>query len=394
MSKPELISNASQISPAWLNQAFRAGGAEYPEVTRVTTSEAGVDQGVVSDLARCHLTFAEDLDASPETVIVKLASSDPAARKLVRRLELQAREYTFYRRLGEELRQYIPRVFYADYDAETEGLVIVQEDLADKMQVDQVTGATAEQALSALRSLTAMHVQFLGRTRDACFNSRVWRKLSSRRYRELQAAYLWFLPSVRLEFRDQFSHGLYETARELGCALPWFWRQSYTSTPLTFTHGDFRLDNLFFDCQDPDSLKMIDWQICSIGSGMRDVAYFLATNLEPEVRRSIERDAVAEYGAAMAEAGVSLEQDSWWLSYRLHALGNFLYCVMAAGGFQKARGQARTLLSKGLSRAGTTIEDLDAGALLPTVGSSPVSRLFWLGFHGVARGAAGLGKRS
>ena len=60
--------------------------------------------------------------------------------------------------------------------------------------------------------------------------------------------------------------------------------------PKTFTHGDFRLDNLFFASQGADDVAAVDWQNSGIHSGLRDVTYFLSTSVTPETRRTIERD--------------------------------------------------------------------------------------------------------
>jgi hypothetical protein len=45
----------------------------------------------------------------------------------------------------------------------------------------------------------------------------------------------------------------------------------------------------------------VDWQTLSLALPARDLAYFLATSLDPEVRRVHERDLVASYHAALGE---------------------------------------------------------------------------------------------
>ena len=51
-------------------------------------------------------------------------------------------------------------------------------------------------------------------------------------------------------------------------------------------HGDYRLDNLLFD---PGSSRVIvvDWQTMGVGLPARDLSYFTATSLPPELRADV-----------------------------------------------------------------------------------------------------------
>ena len=385
MLKPELTGDAADITTDWLNRAFASGGTGFPAVTQVSAVPVGTGHGIVGEILRCSLTYADEAAHAPATVIVKLPGRDRRSRTMSRRLELHEREYHFYMRLGNDVSVRTPRLYYADYDVETDDLVVVQEDLSGMVQTDQVTGATAEQARAAVRSIAKLHAQFLGRIRDDRFAVKVWGKRPRRKYLQLQALYLWLLPSVRRHFGECFSPRLNRLALEFGCSLQQYWRRAASSAPLTFTHGDFRLDNLFFDPGNPSEMTVIDWQVCSISSGMRDIAYFLATNVEPEVRRAIEREVVEEYGNAMARAGADLAFEDWWYAYRMHILGNLMYIVMVCGGLEAASGPARNLVWTALGRSLTAIEELNADELLDDLASGLATRLLWPGFHGAAR---------
>lgn len=390
MSKPRLVGSRADITADWMSRAFAAGGVGFPTVTRLSAVPVGEGRGLVGDILRCRLAYADEAPNAPAAVIVKLPGRDRRSRTMSRRLGLNEREYEFYTRLGNHVPVRTPRLYYADYDSATDDFVIVQEDLAGMVQVDQVNGATAEQAHTALRSLATLHAQFLGRTRDDRFAAGVWLKRSRRQLILLQALYLWYLPSVCRHFGEYISPRLSRLALEFGCSLQPYWQQAESITPRTFTHGDFRLDNLFFDPQNPSELAIIDWQVCRIGSGMRDVVYFLTTNVEPEIRRSIEREAVGEYGDAMARAGTALGFDVWWHSYRMHILGNLFTFVLVCGGLEAAPGPARELVKAGLRRTLAAIEDLNVGDLLHSVGPGWSTKLLWSGFHGAARGLTAL----
>ena len=60
-------------------------------------------------------------------------------------------------------------------------------------------------------------------------------------------------------------------------------------------HGDYRLENFLFGPEGSDELCVLDWQIVSVGSGARDLAYFVSQNLLPEMRRKHEKDLLALY---------------------------------------------------------------------------------------------------
>ena len=62
----------------------------------------------------------------------------------------------------------------------------------------------------------------------------------------------------------------------------------FEPAPRTIIHGDFRLDNMFFDHPDGSPLAVIDWQISNRGRGIFDVAYFLCSSLEGDVRKEHE----------------------------------------------------------------------------------------------------------
>lgn len=388
MSKPQLISSRADITPDWLNRAFTAGGAGFPAVTQVSVVPVGVGHGLVGAILRCRLAYADADPDAPTSVIVKLPGHDRRSRTMSRRLGLHEREYAFYSRLRDDVPVRTPYLYYIDYDAETDDFVVVQEDLAGMVQVDQIAGATAEQARAALHCVMTLHAHFLGRTRDERFATRVWTKMSRWQFFLFQALYLWYLPSVRRCFGECLSPQLNRLALEFGCSLKSYWRRAVSLVPLTFTHGDFRLDNLFFDPQDPSRLAVIDWQVCSIGAGMRDVACFLATNVEPDVRRTIERDVIEEYGEAMARAGTDVAFDVWWHAYRMYILGHLYYTVMVCGGLEAGTVPARELVRAALRRTLTAIEELDVGELLHSLGTDRPTRMLWSGFHGVARGLA------
>ena len=98
--------------------------------------------------------------------------------------------------------------------------------------------------------------------------------------------------------------------------------------PLTLTHADVHLDNIFFDDKWKDSsggggYKLIDFGNMQFLQGMFDIASFIGTNLEPDVRRRHEKTLIEAYHAKLLQ-GLSKEQaaayplERCWYDYRLN----------------------------------------------------------------------------
>jgi len=85
-------------------------------------------------------------------------------------------------------------------------------------------------------------------------------------------------------------------------------------------HGDYRLDNMLFD-PDRTRITVVDWQTMGVGLAARDLAYFTATSLAPEVRAEIEQELIGRYHEALLGYGVTdYDADTCWRDYRLGVL--------------------------------------------------------------------------
>jgi aminoglycoside phosphotransferase (APT) family kinase protein len=90
--------------------------------------------------------------------------------------------------------------------------------------------------------------------------------------------------------------------------------------PFAVVHGDYRLDNLMFGT-DPDDVVAVDWQTLAVGPPARDVAYFLATSLVVDQRRTTEEHLVSRYHAGLVARGVDdYPADRCYDDYRLGVL--------------------------------------------------------------------------
>lgn len=75
----------------------------------------------------------------------------------------------------------------------------------------------------------------------------------------------------------------------------------WAAGPRTLVHHDCHPGNLFWTADGPG---LLDWQLVRIGDGAGDLAYLLATGLEPELRRAYADALIDRYRAGLAARGV------------------------------------------------------------------------------------------
>lgn len=111
-------------------------------------------------------------------------------------------------------------------------------------------------------------------------------------------------------------------------------------TPWTLVHGDFWPGNvLWMINQDPNvassssKIKIIDWEMCGIGSGPQDLGQYILSNMEPDVRREHERDLVRAYYDELLRNVRENDRESitWdyvWDEYRIGGLERWLWFLV------------------------------------------------------------------
>ncbi len=297
--------------------------------------------------ARLHLDGGKEL-----AVFVKQPSRSLAARAFVAIPRLSRAEVRFYTELRDQVPIATPRCYGAGHFRR--GFIVILEDLVD-------TGATlrksadtlsADEAASLLASLADLHRQWWGRT-----ESHPWLALNPRR--ELMLGALLSPSLCRLGFwrvgsavPETLHQPIARYARTRRAA-----QEVMSAGPTTLIHNDCHPGNQFVTADGRPGL--IDWQLCRAGPWARDVAYLLATSLDPETRRSAEKDLLADYLGQLGP--VAPDFDEAWLAYRrnvVYAVEAML--VTAAVGVMMPKSTSLVLVS----RAATAAADLDSfGAL-------------------------------
>ena len=297
--------------------------------------------------ARLRLDDGQEL-----AVFIKRPSRSLVARAFVAVPRLSRAEVGFY----TELRDQVPIATPQCHGAGRfwRGFMVVLEDLTDSGATLRRSTDTlsADEAASLLASLAAMHRQWWGRT-----ESHPWLDLNPRRELKLGALLspslcrfgLWRVGSaVPKPLHKPISH--YARNRRAAQA-------TMSAGPATLIHNDCHPGNQFVTADGRPGL--IDWQLCRAGPWARDVAYLLATSLDPETRRSAERDLLADYLNQLGP--VAPTGDEAWLAYRR----NIVYAVeamlvTAAVGVMMPKSTSLVLVN----RASAAAADLDSFSAL------------------------------
>jgi Ecdysteroid kinase-like family len=353
--KPLVIETVEQVDADWLTTVL--GQAGIAGTVRSVTAER-VGTGQMGSCFRLHVGYADG--EGPTRLIVKLPAAEPdsrAAGMLGYRCET-----SFYRELADRISTRIPRCFFTAFDESTNGFTLVLEDLAPAEPGDQIAGCTVDQALAAAVNVAGLHA--------ATWNDPSIRELA------------WLIPDLTAmpEFTAEFLGNAtdqflerYPVEPSTASVLRRFTERFVTwatgrPEPYSLVHSDYRLDNLLFAAAAADDpVIAVDWQVVTVGSPLRDVAFLLATGLSPDDRRAGERGIVDAYHRRLVQLGVTdYDTERCWNDYR-YALfqGPFITVLGAFVGQRTERGDR--MFTVMADRSATAIEDLDALSLLGDV---------------------------
>ena len=366
MGKPPIPDGPTSITASWLNQALSAGVAsDLPALKEVDVEVVGAGVGLMGEVLRCRLTYEDDAPSAPDSVIVKLPSSHPKNLKMSKLLQLYKREYSFYIRLAPHVPIHVAALYYGDFEEKTHRFVLVLEDMRGMETGNRIEGATERQAKVAIRAIARLHGSYWNKV-DRPPVADLHYSLHPK-YRPLvQLAYLrWLVPALK-NFGDHFSEDMRRLAEAYGPRIADH-MADVAAQPLTFGHGDFLLDNMFFGPDGSDDFAVIDWQVSGISSGLYDVASFMSDSVSTETRRKIERETLREYHDVLCSAGVKeFSFEACWRLYRQNMLGRLLAPIFVCGGLDLSNERGRALAENGLRKTLAAVEDLEAGEFLPT----------------------------
>ena len=364
MNSLSIPEDGDELTVDWLQQALIARSG-FPAIRAIAIEDIGAGSGAIASVLRCALTYRDDVLEAPRSVVIKLSSTDKKSLRVAKLLSMYKREYFSFRELAPHIPMGLPKLLYGDFDNASHRFVMVLEDLGYMERMDQLAGADAERAMRAIRGVAELHGRFWNRL-DRPPASDFLASVGGPKPWLSQLIYLLCLPPCLERFGGLFPDRMRRLAESFGPRVVDHMRE-LASGPQTLTHGDFRLENMFFGGAGADDFTVIDWQTSGlIGNGVYDVAYFMVSSVPTEVRRRIEREAVEEYHGILCSMGArELTLEDCWHRYRQNILGMLVPAVCAGGALEMSNERIRTLGEAMLRRTLAAIEDLDATELLP-----------------------------
>jgi hypothetical protein len=391
----ELPLTLADVSSDWLTAALREGGViDQSSVTAFDWQVLGEGVGFIGQLARIRLEYDRPEDGAPPSVVAKFPSPIPQNRGFGVVARLYETEIRFYRDLAGHVPVRLPRLYFGAFDPEAFSSRVVAavlarlpgrvtmsllgfltnaaakgsrryalliEDLGSAHVGDQVAGCGVAQARGALRALARLHgsmwnnpVLDAGWVQPVDADAALVHGLFKRTWPLFTERYRRHLPNIE-------EVGVWLEHNGQGIL------HRFAQRPRTLLHGDYRLDNLFFDrpdADDPDGVTVIDFQGIRAGNPMIDVAYFLRPNVAPADADAAEEDLVRAYHAELVASGV---HDYPWETCRQdYTLGQAWLAMQGAfllGALDLSHERGVELIDRAVRRASPALARIDLATL-------------------------------
>jgi len=350
---------ATEITADWLNEHT---GAEIGTVTSVRCEHIGEGVGILGEVARLHLDYAPG-ESGPATVVAKCQSLFAENIMLSQMMGFYAREVNFYNELADQLSMRVPACHVAEIAPEGAPFVIVMEEVTGATLIDQLDGATKEEAAAIIRTIAVLHARFWHN--DALtaldwlppMNNDMYKGaggLIEANWDDFVANWSDKVPGQVIAWCDQL-RGQY--GEMVDYAATW--------TPQTFAHTDVRADNFLFGGSAGDGVvTVLDFQLSTRHVGAWDIANFLGASITTENRRAWQDDLLREYHDALTELGVTdYDFDDLVFHYRMCAMHQAL-AQIAVSNLDPGNERGRALLDAMITRSFANAHDNNGGELL------------------------------
>ncbi|MEI6544864.1 MAG: phosphotransferase [Methylococcales bacterium] len=296
----------------------------------------------------------------PEKWFVKLPSLAWQAKLITALPRLLHTEVRFYNEVARPETLRLPH-FLAGQSEFGKGAVLVLSDLSDIGFVpgNPSDALTFTQAATVVKQLASFHAHFWNKPHFA--QRYQWLAGPVRRLEDFLGT-LFAVPLLK--------RGLHKAAEhvpiELHVQAMNYARQRkkvmrfLQDAPQTLVHHDCHPGNLFWDESKPG---LLDWQLVRFGEGIGDIAYFLATSLNPETRRLHEVELIKLYTQCLKDYDIEyVDFDNLFERYRAHLIYPFeaMLVTLSIGGMMDIDCNLELI-----RRTTAAVADLDAFATVP-----------------------------
>jgi hypothetical protein len=296
-------SDLDELTPSVLTAALaeRRPGVVVDGVEVVAAKRCGDGVASTADRVELDVTYRPGVDGGlPRRLILKTMLASPHAPDA-----MYENEVRFYRELRHELDIETPAIFASSFDAATGRFGLLLEDLRarDARFPSALDPVSVDEVRSILGHLATLHARFWESPRFADDLAWVGTPTSGGMFEVFDRIGLELIEDQveRNPFKQDLIAPLGRTVAEMWDLL-WTVQARHGEAPTTLLHGDPHLGNTYLLPGGRGGL--LDWQLMMRGSWAHDVTYLLVTALDPEVRRTHQRDLLDDYLTRLAAAGV------------------------------------------------------------------------------------------
>jgi hypothetical protein len=349
-----------ELTPGWLGDALGV------PVESFESESLGEGAGLLGVIHRVRPRYAAG-HQGPASLVAKFATPTAENRAVAETFDMYGREVRFYARLAGQTPARAPRSWCAELDETNSDFVLLLEDLSGCRVGDQLAGASLADAQRAIREMVRLHGTWWGKTEAP---ELAWIPVHDNpvQVAGMSGGFQAGWPVFEDRLAELIPAGESERYARIGPATGALIRRM-CSGALTVAHGDFRLDNLFFDVDgDPESVAMFDWQGITRSCGPQDLGYFLSQSLRSDVRREHGEALVRSYWEQLCEAGVEgYSFDRCMADYRVSVLYLFSFAVVIAGTLDASNERGVAMVRALAGRSAETVQESGALALLDEI---------------------------
>jgi hypothetical protein len=328
----------TDVTADWLGAVLGAD-VRSVDVVPIGTGQTGATY-------RLTASYADGTADLPASFAVKLSSQDDTVRE---RVALGYRsEHVFYTHFADLVRVPIPRHHYCEISDDGGDFVLLLDDLAPAVQGDQIGGCTPAEAELAVRALAGLHAPTWCDPRWSNYPGLAMSIPNDDAAKGFGDIAVMAAQITLDRYGDRITERDRDTITEsMSMVTPWL-----LAEPGRFAlmHGDYRLDNMLFT-PDRAAITVVDWQTLGSGLPARDLSYFSATSLLPDVRCTVDDALVDAYHDALLGYGITdYDRETCWRDYRIGMLQAPLLTVLGcafAGTTERGDDMMMVMLARG-----------------------------------------------
>lgn len=351
----------ADITAEWLNEKL-ANDTSVGTIAELAAEDIGVGVGILGEVARLRLTYEEG-HAGPSSVIAKCQSVHAENVFVCQMMGFYVREISFYNELADSLDIRVPHAYVAEMADGGAPFVLVVEEITDARSIDQIDGATREDALLVAETVAALQAPFWN---DDRVHSLEWLPpMNNDLYKAAQslAEDNWdgFVENWADKVDAEVLGWVEQLTPKYPAMLDWWAEVS----PVTLAHTDCRAENYLFGGSAGDGVvTMLDFQLVTKHVGTYDMANFLGMSVTIENRRAWQDEVVKHYHDSLVANGVEgYSFDQCVRDYR-YSLLQQAWGQVAVANLDPGNDRGRLLLNKFVTRAFAAAADNNSGELL------------------------------